>query len=517
MSQLTLSQDHPDALLFGVKERSDKVMNYFLVAYFIAGLLLAIFYDTWFIAISVGSICLLAYYSTKLLLPDSDLYQYVLSTVYGIFMAQFIYQMHGMFEMHFFAFIGCAVLITYQNWKLQIPILVVVVFHHALFSYLQNIGVPGIYFTQLSYFDFRTFVIHIALTAVISFICGLWAFQLKKYTQLRLIQSIKMAEIQKEIEFDYERRRLADERDRILESIGDAFFAVNGDWIVTYWNNMAEKVLQVPRKDIIGKNLWDVFASSVGSESYKQYYAAVVTNQSVHFEDYYRELKKWYEISAYPAESGLSVFFKDITERKLSDLLLVESEKRYSDLFNLSPMPIWVFDLKTLYFLNVNEAAIKHYGYSRDEFMAMTIRDIRPKHKLSDMESVLSETDKPNEMTSKGVFTHKKKNGELIEVDVQSNTIDYKGRKARLVIAHDITDRLKYIVKMEKQNQTLKEISWMQSHIIRAPLVKIMGLIPLVQNNGDDEQERKRVLAYLAESANELDEVIKSINEKSDI
>ena len=517
MSEPALSPDHSDALLFGVKERSDKIMNYFLIAYFIVGLLLAIFYDTWVIAIGVGGICLLAYYSTKLLLPDSDLYQYVLSTVFGIFMAQFIYEMHGMFEMHFFAFIGCAVLITYQNWKLQIPIITLVIIHHAIFSYLQNTGVPGIYFTQLSYFDFRTFVIHITLAAVISYICGLWAFQLKKYNQLRLIQSIKLAQIQKEVEFDSERSQLSEARNRILESIGDAFFAVNSEWVVTYWNNMAEKVLQLTRKDIIGKNLWDVYSSSIGSESYKQYHTAVATNQSAHFEDYYQELKKWYEISAYPAENGLSVFFKDITERKLSDLLLVESEKRYSDLFNLSPMPIWVFDSRTLHFLNVNEAAIKHYGYSRDEFMSMTIKDIRPQHEISELEAVLSEADKPNTLTSKGVFTHKKKNGDLIEVDIQSNTIEYRGKKARLVIAHDITDRLKYIFRMEKQNETLKEISWMQSHIIRAPLVRIMGLIPLVQNTGDDEHERGKVLAYLTESANELDQVIKSINQKTDI
>src|SRR3982751_2068953 len=62
-----------------------------------------------------------------------------------IFMAQYIYQMHGLFEMHFFAFIGSAILITYQNWKLQIPMLLVVVIHHLAFGYLQNSGIENIY------------------------------------------------------------------------------------------------------------------------------------------------------------------------------------------------------------------------------------------------------------------------------------------------------------------------------------------------------------------------------------
>src|SRR5690348_1204077 len=84
-----------------VKRRSDNLMNYFLIGFFIVGLLLAGYYDTWGIAIGVGGLCLLSYYSVKLLLPSSHLYQYVLSAIMGVFMAQYIYQLHGLFEMHF--------------------------------------------------------------------------------------------------------------------------------------------------------------------------------------------------------------------------------------------------------------------------------------------------------------------------------------------------------------------------------------------------------------------------------
>lgn len=194
-------------LSVSVKERSDKLMNYFVPCFFLAGLVFAVFYDTWFIAIGVGSLCLVAYYSTKKMLPGSSLYQYVLSAVLGVFMAQFIYQMHGMFEMHFFAFIGSAVLITYQNWKLQLPMLVVVAVHHALFGYLQNIGYSQVYFTTLNYFDIQTFTIHILLTGVIFFTCGLWAYQLKKYNEEQLSQSLKMAGLEKEAQLSVERKR----------------------------------------------------------------------------------------------------------------------------------------------------------------------------------------------------------------------------------------------------------------------------------------------------------------------
>lgn len=166
-----------------VKKRSDKLINYFLICFFLIGLIFAIFYDTWLIAFGVGGLCLTAYYLCKIGLPDSNLYQYILSIVLGVFMAQYIYQMHGMFEMHFFAFIGSAILITYQNWKLQIPIMLVVVIHHATFSYLQNIGFDTIFFTQLDNFDFQTFIIHVLLAAIIFFICGLWAYELKKHNE----------------------------------------------------------------------------------------------------------------------------------------------------------------------------------------------------------------------------------------------------------------------------------------------------------------------------------------------
>ena len=115
-----------------------------------------------------------------------------------------------------------------------------------------------------------------------------------------------------------------EERNTILESIGDAFFAVDKKWIVTYWNKTAEKVLGKTRQEMIDQDLWGIFSDSVTSESYKKYHQAIKTNKAVHFEDYYEPLNKWYEISAYPTGNGLSVYFKDVTDRKMSDSRLNE-------------------------------------------------------------------------------------------------------------------------------------------------------------------------------------------------
>jgi len=230
---------HTLAFRSEVKERSDRLMNYFLISFFVVGLVFAFFYGTWLIAFGVGGLSLIAYYSAKIALPDSDLYQYVLSVVLGIFMAQFIYQMHGLFEMHFFAFIGSAILITYQNWKLQIPVTMVVVVHHATLGYLQDIGFSQVYFTQLDYFTLQTFIIHVLLAAVIFFICGLWAYQLKKYNEIQIVQTVQMAELQKEAQLSFERKLHAE----VLEKQNETLKEIS-------W--MQSHVIRAPLARIIG-------------------------------------------------------------------------------------------------------------------------------------------------------------------------------------------------------------------------------------------------------------------------
>jgi two-component system sensor histidine kinase/response regulator len=222
-NHITISDNHNRLLFLGIKQRTDRLMNYFLWGYFLVGLIFAQFYDTWLIAFGVGGLSLLAYYSAKYFLPSSNLYQYVLSAVLGVFMAQYIYQMHGLFEMHFFAFIGSTLLITYEKWKLQLPILIVVMVHHAVFGYLQNSGVGEIYFTRLDSFDLQTFIIHILLADMIFFICGLWAYLLRKSNERQVVQTLEMAELQKEAQLSSVRKQ----NQEVLEKANEKLKASN--------------------------------------------------------------------------------------------------------------------------------------------------------------------------------------------------------------------------------------------------------------------------------------------------
>jgi len=194
---------------------------------------------------------------------------------------------------------------------------------------------------------------------------------------------------------------------------------------------------------------------------------------------------------------------------------LQESERRYSELFHMSPQPMWVFDIDTYQFMDVNNAALKNYGYTNQEFLSMTLKDIRPQEDLPDLAEFLAMSSTEIDSFFEGIKRHIKKNGTIIQVKVQSNLIAYKGKKARVVLANDITDELKYIKTIEAQNTNFKEIAWLQSHVIRAPLTRIMGLIDLLQNYNDSDLKVEEIMGMVVDSANELDSIIRDITLKT--
>lgn len=202
-------------------------------------------------------------------------------------------------------------------------------------------------------------------------------------------------------------------------------------------------------------------------------------------------------------------------ERLKKNNEITESEKRYSELFHLSPLPMWVYDIESLEFLDINKAAQKHYGYTEEEFLEMTIREIRPKEDIPLFEEQLNKMHSNPFQYMNGIFRHIKKSGELIIVEIQSNYISYKGRNARVILVNDITERLEYISAIETKNKELQHIAWLQSHVIRAPVAKIMGIVHLLQQLNLSEEEKDGLFIDLVSCAKELDTVIHDIANKT--
>ena len=129
-------------------------------------------------------------------------------------------------------------------------------------------------------------------------------------------------------------------------------------------------------------------------------------------------------------------------ERMRSLQYLRESEERYRELFNNNPMPMWVFDAETLCFLEANSAAVQHYGYTHEEFLARTLADLRLDGDRETLSAEVEEVRVHRDGIKKGLLRHQKKNGEVIFVDIAWHWISYKAQPAVLVLANDVTERI---------------------------------------------------------------------------
>ena len=129
-------------------------------------------------------------------------------------------------------------------------------------------------------------------------------------------------DISDSVRAENELQRMAERMQNTLDSITDAFFSVDPQWCFSYVNARAERMLDRKASELLGQNLWDVFPEARPSEFYRRYHEAVSSGRSQHFEFYLAAQQRWIDISAYPFDDGLSVFFRDITDRKQNEAQL---------------------------------------------------------------------------------------------------------------------------------------------------------------------------------------------------
>lgn len=384
-------------------------------------------------------------------------------------------------------------------------------------------------------------------------------------------------------QFEEKIKRQNRQMSEMLERITDGFFALDEEWRITYANSQCEKIVGVNREDYLARNLWDCFPDLIGTIYHEQYTKAMREKQPVSFNAYIERFASWFEVNAYPSQTGLSVFFRNITEQKnsgealrlsnerfqlaakndaiydwdivsndlqwgeglyylfgyyphqfqmsaweeavhpddyepvMEDLCrtlkdrqvadwkkeyrirkedgsycyvferghivrnregqairmvgvmqdiqerkqaeeqLKENERKYRHLFNNAPLPQWIFDLQTYQVLDVNEATLNHYGYTREEVLQLTIFQIRPEEDVPRLrESLKKYPDKKDW----GVSRHLKKDGTIILVEVSSTNLVYEGKTVRLATINDVTEKIQLERKViELKVAAQKEIS----------------------------------------------------------
>ena len=149
---------------------------------------------------------------------------------------------------------------------------------------------------------------------------------------------------------------------------------------------------------------------------------------------------------------GTVAVMEDVTERRRQERELAERERRYRSLFEVTPLPTWVFDVETLQFTAVNPAAIAHYGYSEAEFLAMTLLDIRTPEEAHGF-SIFMESEEGPPLPRRA--EHRRKDGSLIQVDLVAKDLILDGRKSRIVVAHDVSEQMRLRERQRSVEQQL--------------------------------------------------------------
>lgn len=261
-----------------------------------------------------------------------------------------------------------------------------------------------------------------------------------------------------------ERSRLEASYRDVVEQASDVIFTQDLSGRVTSINLAGEKFLGRTQEEIIGNTFFALFGVIPESNGFAgtlirdgearefrhQFLAHSAAGEDRWFDLILSPIKKLDETMGY---RGLA---RDITERKRFEEALRDSEERYRLLFESTPQPIWVYNEETLGFLAVNEAATRTYGYSRDEFLSMTINDLRPQEDIPTL--LIKNAADPNELVISSPWRHQTRDKRTIYVEMSSHPVVFDDKHSRLVIVNDVTER-----KLLDEKQQRLHISLQQS------------------------------------------------------
>ena len=239
----------------------------------------------------------------------------------------------------------------------------------------------------------------------------------------------------------------------ILERINYAFVALDKNWCYTYMNKKAGEIFNRNPQDMIGKHIWTELPEGIGQPFYKEYYRAMADQKYIYLEEYYPPSNKWFENHIYPSPEGLSIYFRDITEKKKAEEEITESELNYRSLFEQASDAIFITGTD-FNFIDINTSGCKLTGYSKDEFIKLTPNDLVFKEDLK------ANPFKKDQLKSGKTFSYerrlKRKDGTAVAVEANTKFL-LDGRVVTFV--RDITDRKKAEEEILQKNNELKALA----------------------------------------------------------
>lgn len=312
---------------------------------------------------------------------------------------------------------------------------------------------------------------------------------------------------------------------QIVETAQEGIWLINENHKTTFVNGKMCQILEYSQEEMMGKEIY-AFMDHEG----QQIASKLINNKKEEKSDkkHFKYISKsgkeiWVNIAANPlfdevgASKGSLAMVTDITEIKKVQKTLKENEKKYRYLFDNNPMPMWITELNTFKFLDVNKMAVQQYGYSRKDFLSMTAIDIRPEEDKESFSKFNESLEYDSENFNRGIWNHQKSNGTIIQVEINAHNIIYEGVPARFVLSNDITERRKTELNLERRNNELIKTNseldsfvYSVSHDLRSPLTSILGLLSFIEGESQEPDTLEHA-EMIRKSINRLDEFIKNI------
>lgn len=268
----------------------------------------------------------------------------------------------------------------------------------------------------------------------------------------------------------------------VLNQMDDGFMILGRDWRVKFCNRRGAQLVELPG-DATGELFWDLFPDERRRSRRARCEKEVGEGRPWQSEDFHARYGRWFEIRFFPAKDGIGVFLRDGTEHWKMTRELMDREQRYRELFEANPNVMWIFDVETLKFLAVNQTAIDRYGYSRDEFLAMSITDIGPPDDADEMAEQVKRSLASGGATlrdSPRIWRHVTKAGELILVEVTRHQLTFENRLAQLAMVSDATARLVGESRLRTQVEKLTTRSGTAENALMASRQILLGHVGLV-------------------------------------
>ncbi|MEZ5343990.1 MAG: PAS domain-containing protein [Pyrinomonadaceae bacterium] len=316
-------------------------------------------------------------------------------------------------------------------------------------------------------------------------------------------------------------KRLSDRNYDILESITDGFFAVDENWKFTYVNPQAGVILDQETGKLIGKSLWDMFPEAPDSEFEMAFRRVANEKIDLTFTSYYPDHKRWYEVKAYPAPQGITVYIRNATERILTEKILrvsqdeAERQKRLYDTILSNTLDlIYVFDLKHR-FTYANKVLLEMWGKTWEESIGKTCLELgyEPWHaELNDREiDQVIATKKPTrgEVPFSGAFGDRIYDYIFVPIIGADGEVEAVGGTMR-----DITERQKMEEALREDDRRKDEFIATLAHELRNPLAPIRSGLEIMRREDSDEKKKEETLGIIER---QTDQIVRLVDDLLDI